>query len=113
MRPVSDCRGIANAELEGEAPTTLAAGIASEPALAAEDAGDALGDGFAAPAAGGHDERAAEKIVPRTGLVMMVEATTTVAVTIAVVSEIHGCTPTPYVANAKISGYLLPMSYMA
>lgn len=32
------------------------------------------------------------------GLVMMAEDTTTVAV----VSEIHGCTPTSYVANAKI-----------
>jgi hypothetical protein len=74
--------------------------------LAAEDAGDALRDGFAAPAARGHDERAAEKIVPRTGLVMMVEVTTTVAVTIAVASEIHGCTSTSYVANAKISELL-------
>ena len=40
------------------------------------------------------------------GLVMMVEATTTVAVTIAVASEIHGCTSTSYVANAKISELL-------
>ena len=88
-------RGIANAELEGEAPTTLAAGVASEPALTAEDAGNALGDGFAAPAARGHDERAAELIVPRAGPVL-VEATTTVAVTIAVASEIHGCTLTSY-----------------
>jgi hypothetical protein len=37
---------------------------------------------------------------------MMAEATTTVAVTIAVASEIHGCTPTSYVANAKISELL-------
>ena len=36
----------------------------------------------------------------------MVEATTTVAVTIAVASEIHGCTPQSYVANAKISKLL-------
>jgi len=40
------------------------------------------------------------------GCLMMVEVTTTVAVTIAVVSEIHGCTPTSYVANAKISELL-------
>jgi hypothetical protein len=37
----------------------------------------------------------------------MVEATTTVAVTIAIVSEIHGCTSTSYVANAKISELLV------
>jgi hypothetical protein len=36
------------------------------------------------------------------GLVMIVEVTTTVAF----VSEIHGCTPTYYVANAKISKLL-------
>jgi hypothetical protein len=92
--------------LEGEAPATLAAGVAREPALTAEDAGDALGDGFAAPAARGHDKRSAEKVVPRTGFVMMVEVTTTVAVTFALVSEIHGCTSTCYVANAKISKLL-------
>jgi hypothetical protein len=37
---------------------------------------------------------------------MMAEVTTTVAVTIALVSEIHGCTSTSYVANAKISELL-------
>ena len=107
MRPDEDDPEQCNAELEGEAPAALAAGVASEPALAAEDAGDALRDGFAAPATRGHDERAAEKIVLRTGPVLMVEATTTVAVTIAVVSEIHGCTSTSYVANAKISELLV------
>ena len=99
MRPDEDDPEQCNAELEGEAQTTLAAGVASKPALAAEDAGDALRDGFAAPATRGHDERAAEKIVPGREFVMMVEATTTVAV----MSETHGCTSTSYVANAKIS----------
>jgi hypothetical protein len=95
MRPVSARdRGIARDELEGEAPATLAAGVASEPALAAEDAGDALGHGFAAPAARGHDERSAELIVARMGRVVRVEVTTTAAVTIALVGEIHGCTST-------------------
>jgi hypothetical protein len=98
MLPVTYNRGIANAELEGEAPTALAAGIATEPALTAEDASDALGDGLAAPAARCHYERPAKKSVPRMGSMLMVEVTTTVAMG----GDIHGCTSRTYVANAKI-----------
>jgi hypothetical protein len=103
VRPANErLRGIARVESEGEAPATFAAGVTREPALAAKDSGDALRHGFAAPTARGHDGRAAEEIVARIGCVMLVEVTTTVAVTIAVVSEIHGCTSTGYAANAKI-----------
>jgi hypothetical protein len=102
MRPDEDDPEQCNAELEGEAPTAFAAGVAHEPALTAEDAGDALGDGLAAPTARGHYERAAKKSVPRMGNMLMVEVTTTVAIR----SDIHGCTSRTYVANAKISELL-------
>ncbi len=107
VRPVK-CRnrGIARAELQGEAPAAFAAGITREPALAAEDAGDALRNGLAAPTARGHDGCAAEEIVLGLGDEMMIEATTTVAL----VRVIHGCTSTLLCGQRQdLRSCLLPM----
>jgi hypothetical protein len=78
VRPTETNRRVARAELEGETPATFAAGIAGKPALTAEDPGNALWDGLAAPTARRDDGRAAEKIIPRMRI-KWAEATTTVA----------------------------------
>ena len=66
------------AELEGKAPTTFAAGVTGEPALAAKDTGDALWHGFAAPTTSGDYGRSAEEFIPGLRDMWMVEGTTTV-----------------------------------